>query len=113
MNILNWFKPKEAVYKNLVKSALEVKAEVVLPDGKFLTIYKQKYGHLAAAYHTNPLLLSANLIMLTTRIDNEDITMEQILSMPPEYVALIIEKINNETKLIRGFTYRYSLKLSR
>ncbi len=57
------------------------KGELVLSDGRFVSVYKVKVFHLLAARDPDDLAQSLKLATLVTRIDEKSPTIEEMLNM--------------------------------
>lgn len=59
-------------------------AEVVLSDGRFVTIYKLKVWHLILSEDKDHMVRAVNLIATATTIDDAKPTIQQILNLDVE-----------------------------
>jgi hypothetical protein len=70
------------------------KAEVVLSDGRFATIYKVKVGHILAAEDENQMHQAVKLIAVTVRIDDKFPTIEDVLNLDVEDFHKIMHQLS-------------------
>ena len=64
--------------------AAEKKAEVVLSDGRFATIFKVKAGHIAMSLDNNKMFECFKVMTCTVKIDDKPITMQQAFNLDIE-----------------------------
>ncbi len=79
-------KPKqnvEVVPDELYISA-ERKAEVVLSDGRFATVFKVKAGHIAMSLDNNKMFEVFKIMTMTVKIDDKPITMQDAFNLDIE-----------------------------
>jgi hypothetical protein len=79
-------KPKqnvEVVPDELYISA-ERKAEIVLSDGRFATIFKLKAGHIAMSLDNNKMFEVFKIMTMTVKIDDKPITMQDAFNLDAE-----------------------------
>ena len=72
-------KPEMTAQQELALSGK--KAETILSDGRFVSVYQVRVGHMAVAYDTNPVLQAAKLIAQVVKIDDQAINMHQALNL--------------------------------
>ena len=73
---------------------LDKKGEVILSDGRFVTIHKIKIGHIFAAQAGSDLEAAIRLVSLTTKIDDVSPTVQDILNLDREDFHKIMEALN-------------------
>ncbi len=64
--------------------AAERKAEVVLSDGRFATIFKLKAGHIAMSLDNNKMFEVFKIMTMTVKIDDKPITMQDAFNLDAE-----------------------------
>ncbi len=64
--------------QELVQS--DKKAELILEDGRFATIYKVKLGHILRAQDSDPMHFSVKLIAQCVRVDDKPLGFEEIVN---------------------------------
>jgi hypothetical protein len=70
------------------------KAEVVLSDGRFATVYKVKLGHVFYSQDENVIIRSVKLIVSIVKIDDKQPTIEEVFNLNIEDFYLILHTIN-------------------
>jgi hypothetical protein len=70
------------VQQELVR--LDKKGEVILSDGRFVTIHKLKLGHLYLSKDDNEMAQAIKLISFTTKIDDKPPSLEEVLNLDVE-----------------------------
>lgn len=73
---------------------LDKKGEVILSDGRFVTIHKVKIGHLLASYGSSDLETAIRLITVTTKIDDVAPTVHDVLNLDRDDFHKIMEALN-------------------
>lgn len=73
---------------------LDKKGEVILSDGRFVSIHKVKIGHLYACQDDNEIGRAIKLIALTTKIDDKTPKIEEILNLDVDDFHKIMMALN-------------------
>lgn len=75
---------------------LDKKGEVILSDGRFVTIHKIKVGHLLASHNgsSSDLESAIKLITVTTKIDDVSPSVHDVLNLEREDFHKIMEALN-------------------
>jgi hypothetical protein len=76
-----------------VRVRSDKKAEIVLSDGSFASIYHLKLGHLVLTEDSSDMLRAAKLITLTVKIDDKYIGIEEALNLNVSDFNLIIKHL--------------------
>lgn len=91
MKMLSSFRNKEIE----VEISSPAVGEMVLSDGRFVTMHKLTAGHYALANDENPILLAAKLIAVSCKIDGAAPSFETVLSMDIKDFNAIANKLMN------------------
>jgi 5-enolpyruvylshikimate-3-phosphate synthase len=59
----------------------EIKGEVVLEDGRFVTVHKIKVGHVAVASDDNQVIQAAKLIAVSCLFDGKQAKLQDVLNL--------------------------------
>lgn len=70
------------------------KAEVVLSDGRFVSIHSVKMAHMYCARDPDPLMQTMKLMALITRIDDQEVKLADILNLKLEDYNLILDNMS-------------------
>lgn len=73
---------------------LDSKSEIILEDGRFASIHKVRVGHLLAAQDPDPMVQMVKLIALTVKIDNNKVSVKDVLNLEIKDFQKIIEAIS-------------------
>lgn len=73
---------------------LDNKAEIILEDGRFASIHKVKVGHMIVAQDADPLVQMAKLITLVVKIDNQPVSVKDVLNLDIKDFSKIIEAVS-------------------
>jgi hypothetical protein len=69
------------------------KAEIVLTDGTFVTIYPTKMKHILVAQDPDQLMYGMKIIAAVTKFDDEPPTAHQVMNLDPKDYNYIMKYI--------------------
>jgi hypothetical protein len=79
------------------KVNLDIKTEKALEyisgNGKFVSIYKLRFGHVALADDANDMIKTAKLISMLVEIDDTELSINDVFNLPIDFVGELIGKI--------------------
>ncbi len=64
--------------------AAEKKAEIILSDGRFVTIFKVKAGHIALSQDVNKMFECFKVMTYTVKVDDKPISMAEVFNLDVE-----------------------------
>jgi hypothetical protein len=70
--------------------------EIVISDGRFVSIYQVKAGHLLNCLDTNPMIQAAKLMTLSIEIDDNRVNLETILNLDLDDFNRILHELTNK-----------------
>lgn len=71
----------------------EIKAVVSLNDGRKMSIHRPLTAHLWLAENKNPIISAAILITILVKIDDRNMTLQEVLELPTTDFNSILKEI--------------------